>query len=164
MLRLINALCLRTSYFLWDGHYYEQTEGASMGSPLPPVVANFYMEAFGKEALESAKFKPSLWVRYVDHTFVVTPHGKQKLTEFLEHLNSKHPSIKFTMELEKNSCIPFLDVMVKRKSDGTLGHSIYCKPTHTDRYLHASSHHHPRQKNSLIKTLLHRVDSLVSRE
>ncbi|KAG8237686.1 hypothetical protein J437_LFUL017708 [Ladona fulva] len=68
------------------------------------------------------------------------------------------------MELEENGCIPFLDVMVKRRSDGTLGHSVYRKPTHTDRYLHASYHHHPRQKSAVIKTLFHRARSIADDE
>jgi hypothetical protein len=35
---------LTSTYFLFDGKYYEQTGGVVMGSPLAPVLANFYME------------------------------------------------------------------------------------------------------------------------
>ncbi|GJQ78841.1 hypothetical protein Trydic_g2681 [Trypoxylus dichotomus] len=59
------------------------------------------------------------------------------LDSFLGHRNSQHPDIKFTMEVEKDGVIPFLDVLVKRKPNARLGHSVYRKPTHTDRYLHA---------------------------
>lgn len=31
-------------------------------------------------------------------------------------------------------------------SNACLGHSIYCTPTHTDKYLQANSHHHLSQK------------------
>ncbi|XP_011878376.1 PREDICTED: uncharacterized protein LOC105567795 [Vollenhovia emeryi] len=61
------------------------------------------------------------------------------------------------METEQDSQIPFLDVMVRRNEDGTLSHNVYRKPTHTDRYLHANSHHHPAQKNSVISSLAHRA-------
>ena len=37
---------LRSTYFLYRGSYYEQTEGAAMGSPVSAVVANLYMESF----------------------------------------------------------------------------------------------------------------------
>ena len=59
------------------------------------------------------------------------------------------------MEKEKDQRIPFLDVMVNKRIDGSLGHEVYRKPTHTDRYLNAYSHHHPSQKASLMATLLH---------
>ncbi|XP_011859918.1 PREDICTED: uncharacterized protein LOC105557319 [Vollenhovia emeryi] len=54
---------------------------------------------------------------------------------------------------------PFLDVLVRRNEDGTLSH-VYRKPTHTDRYLHANSHHHPAQKNSVISSLVYRALSI----
>ncbi|KAJ4431302.1 hypothetical protein ANN_19899 [Periplaneta americana] len=44
-----------------------------------------------------------------------------------------------------------------RKADGTLGHGVYRKPTHTDLYLNALSLHHPSQKKSVLTSLLHRA-------
>ena len=38
--------CLRSTYFVFQGQYYEQVEGAAMGSPLSPIVANIYMKHF----------------------------------------------------------------------------------------------------------------------
>jgi hypothetical protein len=61
-----------------------------MGSPLSPVIANFFMEDFEEKALNQATLKPTCWYRYVDDTFVIWPHGKDNLTEFLEHLNGLH--------------------------------------------------------------------------
>lgn len=68
-------------------------------------------------------------------------------------------SIQFTMELEEDGRLPFLDVLVEKK-DHRLGHAVYRKPTHTDRYLHANSHHHPAQKEGVINTLLNRAELL----
>ncbi|XP_046393594.1 uncharacterized protein LOC124161325 [Ischnura elegans] len=149
--------CLRNSFFLWNGCYYEQTEGAAMGSPLSPVVANLFMEKFEKEALESCEKKPKLWLRYVDDTFVIWPHGVQELQVFLRHLNSQHHGIQFTMDMEKEQSLNFLDVLVTKKDNGGLGHAVYRKLTHTDRYLNAASHHHPSQKASLVATLVNRA-------
>jgi len=64
------------------------------------------------------------------------------------------------MEIESDSSLPFLDVRVTRNPDGRLGHCVYRKPTHTDRYLNASSHHHPAQKSSVINSLVHRAISI----
>ncbi|GJQ76307.1 hypothetical protein Trydic_g2034 [Trypoxylus dichotomus] len=58
--------CLMTSYFVWDGSFYEQTDGVAMGSPSSPVVANPFMEQFESLAIETAVDKPTVWWRYVD--------------------------------------------------------------------------------------------------
>ena len=93
-----------------------------MGSPLSPVVANIFMEAFEDTAIESAQLKPKVWFRYMDDTFVICPHGENALSVFHDHLNSQHPYIQFTMEVETNNCLPFLDVMVTRLPEGRVGH------------------------------------------
>ena len=85
--------CLTSSYFLWNNTFYEQTDGVAMGSPLSPMVANFFMEHFETQALTSAIDKPTRWFRYVDDTLVIWPHGEEKLTSFLAHLNSIHENI-----------------------------------------------------------------------
>ena len=36
--------CLKNTYFSFQGSFYEQTEGAAMGSPISPIVANLFME------------------------------------------------------------------------------------------------------------------------
>ena len=71
-----------------------------MGSPLSPVIANFYMEDFETKAISLATHKPTFWYRYADDTFVIWPHGKDKLKEFLNHLNGIHNSTQFTIEIE----------------------------------------------------------------
>ena len=37
-------LCLKSTYFSYNGEFYEQREGVPMGSPVNAVVANLYME------------------------------------------------------------------------------------------------------------------------
>ena len=114
-----------------------------MGSSLSPAVANLFMVYFEKKAIETANLKPKLWIRYVDDVFVVWSFGKEKLLNFLDHLNSIHPRIEFTLELEQNNQLPFLDVLVIKTQDGRLEHTVYRKPTHTNRYLNAECPHHP---------------------
>ena len=135
-------LVLTSTYFCFDGQYFEQTDGVAMGSPLSPVKADFFMEDFEEKALNQATLKPTCWYRYVDDTFVIWPHGKENLTEFLEHLSGLHKNIYFTMEIEEDGHLPFLDIDIYRKTDGSLGHKVYRKPTHTNLHLHQLSHHH----------------------
>ena len=91
-----------------------------MNSPLSPVIANLFMERFEKDVLDSSPLKPTVWLRYVDDTFVIWPHGEKNLKIFLNHINEAHPSIKFTYEMEHEGTLPFLDVLVSKKADGSL--------------------------------------------
>ena len=36
--------CLKTTYFIFQGKFFEQVKGAAMGSPISPIVANLFME------------------------------------------------------------------------------------------------------------------------
>ena len=45
---------LKRTYFVFQGNFYEQKEGAAMGSPLSPIIANILMEDFETKALSSA--------------------------------------------------------------------------------------------------------------
>ncbi|XP_060520792.1 uncharacterized protein LOC132698616 [Cylas formicarius] len=152
--------CLTTTYFQWNKEFYEQVDGVAMGSPLSPVIANFFMEKFEQQALNTAQKKPKCWFRYVDDTFVIWSHGEKELQIFLAHLNSINNKIKFTMETEKDGRLAFLDVQVERRPNGKLGHKVYRKPTHTERYLNKLSNHHPRQKMGVIKTLMTRANRI----
>jgi retron-type reverse transcriptase len=64
-------MCLTSTYFYIDGQFYEQTDGVAMGSPLSPVITNFYIEGFERKVIEKATYKPACWYRYVDDTFVI---------------------------------------------------------------------------------------------
>ncbi|XP_033119974.1 uncharacterized protein LOC117119279 [Anneissia japonica] len=131
-----------------------------MGSPLSPVIANIFLEEFEQLAIHSATRQPKLWLRYVDDTFIIWQHSKVHLDSFLDHLNSQHGAILFTMEEEHNRSLPFLDVLVTRQISGILSHSVYRKPTHTDRYLNKRSFHHPSTKKGVCNTLIRRAQSI----
>jgi hypothetical protein len=49
---------LTISYFSFADQFYEQFDGVAMGSPLSPVIANFFMEDFEKIAPYRTAHKP----------------------------------------------------------------------------------------------------------
>ena len=132
-----------------------------MGSPVSPVLANLYMEAFEDRALSTAVNPPRWWKRFVDDTFVILK--KDHKEEFLQHINSVDPFIQFTTEEQKeDGSMPFLDILVTPQEDGTLTSKVYRKPTHTDQYLQWDSHHNLACKYSVINTLTHRAKAACS--
>ena len=68
------------------------------------------------------------------------------------------------MEVEENESIPFLDLLIYKRLDGSLGHKVFRKKTHTDNYLDADSHHHPAQKLGIINTLAIRASRICDVE
>ena len=84
----LTELCLRSPYFQFQDKYYEQIEGATMGSPFSPIVANLFMENLEEEAIRSAPLQPKLWRRYVNDTFIIWPHGEEELQRFHQHLTT----------------------------------------------------------------------------
>ena len=119
------------------------------------------MKHFGGEALRFASHTPRDWYRFVDDTWVIQQQAHKQL--FLDDINSIDPSIKFTVEGNKeNGAIPFLDILVKPEADNSLSIRVYCKPTHTDQYLQWDSHHSLSAKYSVIGTLTHRAKSVCT--
>ena len=51
---LLLEFCLKNTYFSFQGQFFEQVEGAAMGSPVSPIVANLYMEYLEQKALSTA--------------------------------------------------------------------------------------------------------------
>ncbi|GJQ70166.1 hypothetical protein Trydic_g22628 [Trypoxylus dichotomus] len=119
-----------------------------MRSPLSPIVANIFMEDFETRALDTTDYKTKLWLRHM-------------LQDFLPHLNSIHPKIKFTIEIENRNQLAFLEVLRIKKEDVTLGHTAYRKATHTNRYLNAQLNHHPTQIQGVAKTQVSRSQRLA---
>ena len=132
-------LCLSATFFSFRGNFYRQTFGTAMGSPVSVIVANLVMEDIEERALSSYDPSPRFWKRYVDDTVAVIK--SDQVSTFHSHLNSINPHIQFTMEIESNGSLPFLDVLLTRQPDGCIVTSVYRKATATDKYLSFNSHH-----------------------
>ena len=119
------------------------------------------MESFEEQAITTSSYEPRIWKRYVDDTFTIL--DRENVDDFLQHLNNQQPSIRFTMETEKDNKLAFLDTAVLREPDGRLTTSVYRKPTHTDQYLAYDSHHPQSVKRGIVKCLYERAKRLVTK-
>ena len=119
---LLLEFCLTNTYFSFQDQFFEQVEGTAMGSSVSPIVANLYMEYLEQNTLTTAP-PPRFWCRFVDDTFAI--HKEVNKQDFLQHINSVDPAIKFTVEDNKeDGSISFLDTIVKPEADGGLSITV----------------------------------------
>ena len=98
--------------------------------------------------------KIKLWKRFVDDTYCF---AKSEYTNnILLALNSFHQNIKFTIEIEKDDAIPFLDVLIIRKA-GKIETTVHRKKTCTDLYMNWYSCAPNNWKWRTLRTLVRRA-------
>lgn len=69
------------------------------------------------------------------------------------------------MELEAEGQLAFLDIQLIRHTDGSIGHAVYRKPTHTNLYLFNQGCHHPALKGlSVLATLVDRAHKIADED
>ena len=153
-------MCIKDCNFSFNGEYYCQKFGMAMGNPLSPVLSNLYMEFFEKKLLANILPSNVVWFRYVDDVLCLWPVSED-LDSFLPQLNSLAPSIKFTVEVEDDCKLPFLDCLIHRV-DKRFSFSIYRKPTNVCSYIHFYSAHHDRIKLSVFSSMFLRALRICS--
>ena len=84
-----------------------------MGSPVSVIVANLVMEEIEEKAFSTFSPSPRFWKRHVDDTCTVLQSDL-----VYPFLNSINPHIQFTLEIEKDGCLPFLDILLSHDPDG----------------------------------------------
>ena len=155
---LIDLLNVSTKgqLFQFNGALYEQTDGVAMGSPLRPLLANVFMSSL-EEKLELEGKLPDYYRRYVDDTLTIMPNITTA-TDFLNTLNHAHPSVNFTMGIEKDGMLPFLGTQLLNRAP-QIETTVYVKPTNTGLLVHYQSHVDNR---SLLTTMIDRAYRLSS--
>ena len=115
-----------------------------------------------KRLLENSLHKPlpQSWKRFIDDITFIWPHGDTHLTSFKDHLNSSHPTIKFTF-VSSNTSVPFLDTLTELKN-GRIETQIYSKPTDTHSYLLPTSCHAPHTFKSIPYSQAIRIRRICS--
>ena len=162
-LTVLLEIATTNQLFQFNGELYEQTDGVAMGSPLGPLLANVFM-CHIENQLEQKNMIPSFYRRYVDDTLVTMPNT-ESATDFLQVLNSVHPSLSFTTELEHSDIRALFRSFVYTvltRCGGTLTTEVYRKPTDTGLLLHFQSHVDSRYTKGLVDTMVNRAYRLSS--
>ena len=142
---------LENNYFTFDDKFYLQIHGTAMGTPFAPNYANIFMTKIENQILHNAgHYKtPLLWKRFIDDIFIIWPHSEVELLQFLNHINTMHPTIQFEMEHSKNQ-VHFLDTTTFINKEQNLESTLYVKPTDICSLLHKQSFHPDTCKQSVI--------------
>ena len=99
-------------------------KGWGFGKKFRGIIDQLYLKNISAVIVNDGMTQQIALGRYVDDTFAIWSHGEEKLEEFLNHINTIHQNIQLTMEKEIEGQLPFLDVMVIRKTDLILGHKV----------------------------------------
>ncbi|XP_044755061.1 uncharacterized protein LOC123314019 [Coccinella septempunctata] len=116
-----------------------------------PILANVVVNEVIFVVLSTLSFKVEFLKLYVDDTIAAIP--KNATSELLDKFNGFHHKLKFTMELEVDQKINFLDLTVMRNSNGSICTNWYTKPTAYGSILNYFSEHSTVQKVGIIKKL-----------
>ena len=156
LLTLVNE-----SIFEFDGKTYRQIDGISMGNPLAPILADFFMGSIEEKLFANNRdFYPERYFRYVDDTLCLFDNAED-INKFLNCLNGLHDNISFTCERSVNDTMPFLDVQLSF-TDNIITTAVYRKNTFTGRLLNYKSIAPKIWKIGLIKTMIYRAYHLSS--
>ena len=161
-LKELLELCTKEMHFTFDGRTYQQTDGVCMGSPLGPVLANVFMVHLEETIVPTLQDHMPTWRRYVDDTFTIVKKGKRD--EVIASLNSFHPNIKFTHEVENEQQIAFLDVLLTKEENGKVQTSVYRKPTNNNIYIHWQSYAPKQWKVGTLSGIIRRAYEICSTE
>lgn len=154
----LTQLTLEQNYFIFNGNFYSQPTGLPMGAPTSPLFADIFMTNLEKTFLHLPQFKPhiSFFYRYVDDIICLWTGTRRQLDQFLNHINNLSPSIKFTLEIESNKSLNFLDLTISHHNS-TFDFNIYRKPTYSDCLIPFSSSTPLPHKLSSFHFLIHRL-------
>ncbi|XP_071580938.1 uncharacterized protein [Temnothorax nylanderi] len=144
---------LASTFFTFNGVTYKQTFGSPMGSPLSPTVADIVMEDLEERVLGALDIHLSFYKRYVDDIIMKIP--KDNVQDVLDHFNSYHDRLKFTIEYENNGRLSFLDLMLIVRGD-TIITDWFHKETFSGRLLSFLSNHPIQHKIGTIYSLVDR--------
>ena len=139
--------------------FYSQLDGLAMGSPLSGLLANVYLNYYENSFIFSNnRFNASIvfYGRYVDDTFMIYNGTCHQIDMLHNYLNSVNSNMKFTLEVEDDGRLNFLDLTVSR-NENKVQFNIYRKPTATDIVIHATSHHPMSQKMAAFHSMISRL-------
>ena len=92
---------MKNNIFTFGKKALKQLRATAIGTKFGPPYSILFIAELEEEILREVEIKSYLWWQYIDDTFFIWEYGEEKLKEFIDVLNKKHPTIKFTAERAK---------------------------------------------------------------
>ena len=176
-------LVLEYNLFEWDGQLFQQMFGTAIGTSCAPPYSCIYMGKLEEEAFkewgemnEDPADNIQEFVRLIDDGWGLWGGTVEKLKELLTFMNSRAPSINFTLEYtcpknceekgqpdhECNDFLNYLDMKMFIDSTGQIQTDLYRKPHTKTQYLRPDSAHPRHVTANIPKSLVHRIARICS--
>lgn len=151
VMKMFNFILNECVYFTALGRIYKQKSGLPMGGSISPICCRLVMD----QVMESITIEPFFIKVYVDDTLVAL--NKQDIEPMLKQLNEYHENIQFTVEVEQNACINFLNMTIIR-NDQRMMSRWYKKPYASYRLLNYFSAH---KRTVIINTAIQFIKTVL---
>ena len=154
IIRLLHTNINNNNYFTFNNVTFQQVNGTAMGAPFSPTIANIFMSTTLRDFLQTQDTQPLFLTRYIDDIFIIWTDTTDKLTSFLNNLNSFHPNLNFTNQQSPHS-IDFLDLTIYKGPTfhftNILDTKTYQKQLNLYQYLHYTSNHPTKVFKAILK-------------
>jgi hypothetical protein len=146
---------LTSSYFQYNNQFYRQLFGSPMGDPCSPAQADLVLDKLLDVVLNECGDKVLFLKKYVDDLILIAK--RNEVNTVLESFNSFNQHLQFTMELEVERELPFLDLLIRREENGSISTKWYQKPLSSGRILNFNSFHSMTMKRNTAINLINRI-------
>ena len=149
-------ICTEQNFCKFNDKIYRYQKGLPMGNSLSGLLSGIFLSALESQFLNQNNKNIIFWRRYVDDVLVLWDGDNlSHIENFHKYINTAHPNIKYTIEIEQNNNLKFLDLSITKLQD-SLEFDIYRKPTQTDTIIPMDSHHHHAHVHAAINCYLDR--------
>jgi hypothetical protein len=154
----ITKLLVAQNYFAFQDKIYAQEKGLTMGAPTSALFAEIYLQHLENTKIYDIQLTSKIvgYFRYVDDILILYNENQTNIGTVLNQFNEATPGLSFTLELEQNNKLNFLDLTINRDPDG-LEIEIYRKPTMTDLIIPRDSCHPIEHKMAAIRYFMNRI-------
>ena len=126
-----------------------------MWSPLRPLLANVFIDSLEEAIVPTLKTVLCIGkYKLMRHMHIYSQ--PEKIDYIIKKLNTYHQQIQFTYELENYQRISFLDVSIRRLTNGKIETTVFRKDTNTDIYMNWNSHAPMQGKIGTLKNVVKR--------
>ena len=156
-LKILQFCLTDNNYFRYENTFYNQTFGMPMGNPLSPTIADIVLDHLLNDSIDKllkCNTKIKFIAKYVDDIIAVVKNSETNI--ILKTLNEYHTKLNFTLEMENENMIPFLDVKLIRQNNRII-FNWYTKPMSSGRIINFMSTQPMKYKVNTAKNLIDKV-------